>query len=58
MGEPIVRYVPQPENVPPGGELDALASVYRILLDRYAEKAANEGRPESGGVDQAKGAPS
>jgi hypothetical protein len=54
MGEPIVRHVPQSENDPPGDELAALASVYRFLLDRHAEKAANQGRPEpQGGADGA-----
>lgn len=56
MGEPIVRYVVQPENTPPRGELEVLASVYRFLLDRHAEKAAyNTACPEpEGGTHQTK----
>jgi len=48
MGEPVIRYVPRCDATPEG-ELDALISVYRFLLQRHAEKAADEGRPESEG---------
>ena len=39
MGEPIIRYVPQRE-VTPESELKALVSVYRLVLERHAERMA------------------
>ena len=51
--QPRIDYWPRPDT-PPEDEAKALASVYRFLLDRHAEKAANEGRPEpQGGADGA-----
>jgi hypothetical protein len=49
VGDPVVRYVPR-NDATPEGELDALIFVYRFLLQRHAEKAADEGRlkPEGG----------
>jgi hypothetical protein len=54
MGEPVVRYVPR-RDATLEGELNALASVYRFLLERHAEKAAdNDSRLEpEGGADEA-----
>jgi hypothetical protein len=48
VGEPVVRYVSRCDATPEG-ELDVLISVYRFLLQRHAEKAADEDRPESEG---------
>jgi hypothetical protein len=53
VGEPVVRYVPR-RDATPEGELNALASIYRFLLKRHAEKAADDSRLESeGGADEA-----
>jgi hypothetical protein len=54
MGEPVIRYVPQ-RDVTPECELKALASVYRLVLERHAEKMAGaaSSRPtREGGVDE------
>ena len=50
MGEPVVRYVPR-QDATPEGELNALVSIYRYLLARHAEKAADKDsrlQPEGG----------
>ena len=52
MREPVVRYVPR-RDVTPKAELNTLASVYRFLIERHAEKTVNKGRLKKprGGVD-------
>lgn len=51
--QPRIDYRPRPDT-PSEEEAKALASVYRFLLDRHAEKAASQGRPEpEGGADGA-----
>jgi hypothetical protein len=39
MSEPAIRYVPRCD-VTPESELKALASVYRLVLERHAERMA------------------
>ena len=49
-----IDYRPRPD-ISPEQEAEALVSVYRFLLERYAEKAADKDsrlQPE-GGVDEA-----
>ena len=49
---PIV-YTPRPDATPEG-ELNALASVYRFILDCHAKKMAAEPAPEPDGRDGTK----
>jgi hypothetical protein len=54
MGEPVIRYVPQ-RDVTTESELKALASVYRLVLERHAQKMAGAAgsRPtREGGADE------
>ena len=53
MGEPVIRYVPR-DDVTPEGELKALASVYRFVLERHAKRRAGAAgsHPIRGGVDE------
>lgn len=49
--QPRIDYCPRPDT-PPEEEASALASVYRFLLDRHAEKAAHHRTcPEHEGGD-------
>jgi hypothetical protein len=45
VSEPVVCYVPR-RNATPEGELKALAAVYRFVLERRAQKATDDGRPQ------------
>jgi hypothetical protein len=49
VGEPAVTYSPRPDTTPEG-ELDALAAVYRFILDCHAKKM---GRPATSGPNDA-----
>jgi hypothetical protein len=47
VSDPRIVYAPRPD-VTPEGELNALATVYRFILDCHAEKKATRpGRPDS-----------
>lgn len=48
-GAPPITYTPRPDATPEG-ELNALAAVYRLILDR--KKAAPESRPNDVRKDQ------
>lgn len=51
--QPHIDYWPRPDTSPEE-ETRALATVYRLLLDRHAEKAANQDCTElEGGADGA-----
>ena len=44
MSSPRISYTPRPDTTPEG-ELNALAAVYRLILD--SKKAAPESRPDA-----------
>jgi hypothetical protein len=50
---PSIVYAPRPDATPKA-ELDALASVYRFILDSRAKKMAAEPAPEPDGRDGTK----
>jgi hypothetical protein len=45
MDSPRMTYTPHPDT-PPEAELDALATVYKFILDCHAKKKAAEPAPE------------
>lgn len=47
MNSPTVTYSPLPDAAP-GGELNALAAVYRFVLDCHAKKKAARGTHPDG----------
>jgi hypothetical protein len=52
MSEPLrVAYRPRP-GISPEQEAEILAAVYRLLLERHAQKATDENNPKpEGGAD-------
>ena len=42
MGKPSVTYTPRPDDATPKAELDALANVYRFILDCRAKTRVTE----------------
>jgi hypothetical protein len=53
MGSPRITYVARP-NTTPAGEVSALASAYRFILNCHAQKEVAEPAPEPDGHDEAK----
>jgi hypothetical protein len=53
MSNPPIVYTPRPD-AKSEGELNALASVYRFILDCHAKKMAAEPAPEPDTRDEAK----
>ena len=51
MSDPRIHYAPRAAATPEG-ELNALAAVYKFVLDCHTRK---EGRPTTSGPDSAKG---